>query len=106
MDAIDLHDTEPARSHSPYRVPARPCPHPAQSSSSDIDPAMIFATVALLVASLIRLAPPFTGREAFGVEPTLALGCALVCAWVALREAILQLRARRAEAMVRSQTTD
>jgi hypothetical protein len=71
---------------------------------------MLFATVALFVASLIRLAPPLTGHEVFGVEPTLALGATIGCAWVALREGFLRLQdlraARRAGAMVRSRNID
>ncbi len=96
MDAIHLDGAELPRSHSPYRVPAEAAPEGAQMSRSDTDPAMIVATVLLLVASLIRLGPPFTGHEAFGVEPTLALGATLLCAWVALREGYFRLQERRA----------
>lgn len=101
MDTIDPHDAEPPRSFSPYRVPAKPGIDGPPGARAETDPAMIFATVALLVASLIRLGPPFAGREAFGVEPTLALGATLGCAWFALHEALFRLldlrAARRAQ---------
>jgi hypothetical protein len=96
MDTIDLHDAEPPRSYSPYRVPAKPGSDGSLGPRPDTDPAMIFATVALLVASLIRLGPPFAGHEAFGVEPTLALGATLGCAWFALREGLFRLHDLRA----------
>jgi hypothetical protein len=92
MDANELHDAEPPRSHSPYRVPAKPGSGGSSGLRGETDPAMIFATVALLIASLIRLGPPLTGHEAFGVEPTLALGATLGCAWVALREGFFRLQ--------------
>jgi hypothetical protein len=97
MEAIDRHDSGPPRPYSPYRVPASAG---IAGSRADADPAMIFATVALLMASLIRLGPPFLGHEAFGVEPTLALGATIGCAWVTLREGVFRLRGRRAATMV------
>jgi hypothetical protein len=96
MDAIDLDSAETPRSHSPYRIPVESAPDGTQSPRGAPDPAMIFATVTLLVASLIRLGPPFTGREAIGVEPTLALGVTLLCAWITLREAYFRVQERRA----------
>jgi hypothetical protein len=110
MDAINVDGAEPPRSHSPYRIRAEAAPDGAQAPRGDTDPAMIFASVALLVASLIRLGPPFAGREAFGVEPTLALGATLLCAWGALREVYFRLQersaGRRAGTMVRSRSLD
>jgi hypothetical protein len=110
MDAINPDGAELSRSHSPYRVRADAVSDCAQVPRGDADPAMTFATVALLVASLIRLGPPFTGHEAFGVEPTLALGATLLCAWVALREGYFRLQerraARRAGTMVESRSLD
>ena len=110
MEAMDLDGVEPPRSHSPYRVPAEASSGPVPANHGETDPAMIFATIALLAASLIRLGPPFAGHEAFGVEPTLALGATIGCAWVTLREGVVRLRdlraARRAAAMVRSRRID
>ncbi len=110
MEAMDLDGMEAPRSHSPYRVPAKAGPERTQGNHGETDRAMIFATVALLVASLIRLGPPFAGHETFGVEPTLALGATIGCAWVALREAFFRLQdiraARRAVTMAHSRTTD
>lgn len=107
---MDLDGMDPPRSHSPYRVPAEVGSDGASGNPGETDPSMIFATVVLLVASLIRLGPLFAGREAFGAEPTLALGATIGCAWVALREGFFRLQerraARRAEAMVRSRSTD
>lgn len=111
MNGLDF-DTDEAqpRSQGPYRVPATGDAEAAPSSGPRTDPAMTFATITLLVASLVRLVPPLSGHEPFGVEATLALGAALVCSWLALREAILQVRARvaarRAAATVRSTTTE
>lgn len=51
-----------------YRVaPLRVASKPAA------DPAVIFASVLLLVTSLVRLYPPVLGLEEFSAEPTLAL---------------------------------
>ena len=96
MDAVNCATAEHPRSQSPYRVPADAALNGTQILRDDADPAMLFATVALFVASLIRLAPPFTGHETFGVEPTLALGATLLCAWVALREGYFRVQDRRA----------
>jgi hypothetical protein len=99
MAAIDREVAEqPPHAHSPYRVPTQPGSEPARGSvgETETEPAMIFATVVLLVASLVRLEPPFTGREAFGVEPTLALGVSVGCAWLALRECFYCFQERRA----------
>lgn len=106
MDPIHLDGAESPRSYSPYRIPAEAAPDGAQAPSGDTDPAMIFASVTLLVASLIRLGPPFAGREPFGVEPTLALGATLLCAWGALRELYFRAQERRAGTMVRSRPLD
>jgi hypothetical protein len=95
MAAIDLDGAElHPHMHSPYRVPAQPGSEPARGSSgeTEAEPAMIFAAVVLLVASLVRLGPPFAGREAFGVEPTLALGVTVGCAWLAMREGFHRFR--------------
>jgi hypothetical protein len=107
MAATDLDGAEqPPHAHSPYRVPAQPGAEPAGGSVGETDPAMTFAVVVLLVASLVRLGPPFAGREAFGAEPTLALGATVGCAWLALREGFYRFQerraARRAGTMVRS----
>ncbi|MEP7126644.1 MAG: hypothetical protein ABJE95_37275 [Byssovorax sp.] len=96
MDTIELQDAEPPRSHSPYRVPAKAGIGRSPGARAETDPAMIFATVALLAASLIRLGPPFAGQESFGVEPTLALGATLGCAWFTLREGFHRLQDLRA----------
>ena len=111
MEAIDRETSEAQpRSQSPYRVPAAPGDEAVPRSACETDPAMIFATVMLLVASLVRLAPPLSGQEAFGVEPTLALVAVLGCSWLALREGVFQVRerlaVRRAAAIVRSRTTE
>jgi hypothetical protein len=111
MPAIDPDSLEqPLQEHSPYRVPMEPAREPRPRSSDDGDPAMVFAAVILLLASLVRLVPPFAGQEDFGVEPTLALGATIGCGWLTLREALFRLRALRAErgagAMVRSRTID
>jgi hypothetical protein len=106
MDAINLDGAEAPRSYSPYRIPADAAPEGAHAPRSDADPAMIFASVALLVASLIRLGPPFAGREAFGVEPTLALAATVLCAWGALREVYFRVQERRAGTMIRSRSLD
>ncbi len=102
MDAIDPHDAEAPRSRSPYRVPATPGLDGACGRRGDADPATIFATVPLLVASLIRLGPPFAGHEAFGVEPTLALGATLGCGWIALREGFFRMQGLRAARRART----
>jgi hypothetical protein len=97
MAAIDPGSADPPPSaHSPYRVAAQPGPEPGRGAIGDTDPAMIFATVILLIASLVRLGPPFARREAFGIEPTLALGATVGCAWLALREGLYRFQARRA----------
>ncbi len=106
MDAINLDGAEAPRSYSPYRIVADAAPDDEHALRSDADPAMIFASVALFVASLIRLGPPFAGHEAFGVEPTLALGATLLCAWGALREVYFRVQDRRAGMMVRSRSLD
>lgn len=111
MAAIDRDGVERnSPSYSPYRAPAQPGHVEEPRSSSETDPAMVFAAVTLLVASLVRLGPPFAGREAFGTEPTLALGATVGCGWLAVREGILRLRerlaARRAGAMVRPRTIE
>lgn len=110
MEAMELDEVEPPRSHSPYRVPANAGTERLRGSPGEADPAMLFATVALLVASLVRLVPPMTGNEIFGVEPTLALGATIGCAWALLREGFFRLSdlraARRAATMVRSHDID
>src|SRR5512132_2277558 len=111
MEAIDPEaDEGQPRSQSPYRVPAALGDEAVPRSACETDPAMIFATVTLLIASLVRLAPPLAGHEAFGVEPTLALGAVLGCSWLALREGVVQVRerlaVRRAAAIVRSRTIE
>ena len=96
MDAINLDSAAHPRVHSPYRIAAEAALDGARIVRSEADPAMIFATVVLLVASLTRLGPLFAGHEAFGVEPTLALGATLLCAWVALRKVYFRQQERRA----------
>ena len=64
---------------------------------------MIFASAVLLAASVVRLVPPFFGREAFGVEPTLALGATLACAWIMLREVLYRLLDYRAALRARAE---
>jgi hypothetical protein len=90
--------------------PAAPGDEAIFRSACETDPAMIFATVTLLVASLVRLAPPLAGHEAFGAEPTLTLAAVLGCSWLALREGVFQVRerlaVRRAAVIVRSRTIE
>lgn len=111
MEAIDREaDEGQPRSQSPYRVPAAPGDEAVPRSVCETDPAMIFASRMLLVASLVRLAPPLAGHEAFGVEPTLALVAVLGCSWLALREGVFQvhegLAVRRAAAIIQSRTLE
>ncbi len=111
MEAIEPESAEAQpRSQSDYRVAAAPGNEAVPRSAGDADPAMIFATVTLLVASLVRLVPPLSGHETFGVEPTLALLATLGCGWLALREGVFQVRERlamrRATRMVRSRTIE
>lgn len=109
MPALDLDSPQQLLlEQGPYRAAGEPAREARPRSSDDGDPAMTFAAVILLLASLVRLAPPFAGQEDFGVEPTLALGATLGCGWLALREVLFQIRARRdargAEAMVQPRT--
>jgi hypothetical protein len=108
MLTIDLDRFEQhPHGHSPYRVPMMPSSELRPRVAGDSDPAMTFAALILLLASLVRLAPPLTGHEAFGVEPTLALGATLGCGWLALREGFWRLRERvAARTMVPSRTID
>jgi hypothetical protein len=78
----------------PYRTPARPPPI-AELPSRESDVEMTVAATVVLVASLVRLVPAFMGREAFGSEPTLALGATLFCAWVGLGALRRRLGERR-----------
>jgi len=60
--------TSKTRIGAPYRV------SPLQVASKPaVDPAVLFASVLLLVTSLVRLYPPVLGLEEFSAEPTLAL---------------------------------
>lgn len=111
MEAIDVPTDEPQPgSRSPYRVSDPPGNTRSPAPTRETDPAMIFATITLLAASLVRLVPPLSGQEAFGVETTLALGAALTCAGLALREGLLCVRDRlavgRGAATVRSTTSE
>ncbi len=110
MAAINLGGVERPQARSPYRVPVERWAGPAHRPRRDADPAMMLAVSLLLVASLIRLVPPFSGREAFGAEPTLALLATAGCAWIALREVLFRLldhrAARRARARRRPHTLD
>ena len=111
MDTIDVEvqEAQPA-SRSPYRVAASAGDEASPRRAHETDPAMIFATVTLLAASLLRLSAPLAGREAFGAEPTLALCVTAVCVWLALREGAIHLRerwaSRRSEAVARSRNFD
>ena len=99
MAGVNLDHAERSQARSPYRAPGKCWDGTAHRRRSDVDPAMIFAATLLLAASIVRLVPPFSGREAFGAEPTLALGAVGACAWVALREVLfrfLDYRARKA----------
>ncbi len=110
MAAINLGDVEHSQARSPYRVPARRWDGTAHRFRSNVDPAMMFAALVLLVSSLVRLVPPLSGREAFGAEPTLALGAAGGCAWIGLREMLFRFldyrAARRARAARRTRALD
>ena len=109
MAAINLDGVEHSQARSPYRVPARRWNGTAHRFRSHVDPAMVFAALVLLAASLVRLVPPLSGHEAFGAEPTLALGAAGGCAWIGLREILFRFldyraahRARRRRALERA----
>lgn len=96
MAAINVESAGRPRARGPYRSQVKHWNGTAHRLRSDLDPAMIFAAAVLLTASLIRLVPPLLGREGFGVEPTLALGATLACAWITAREALYRLLDYRA----------
>lgn len=91
MAGLNLDGVEPPQARNPYRVPAGRWDGAAHRRRGDVDPAMMFAATVLLAASLVRLVPPFSGQEAFGAEPTLALFATAGCAWIALREGLFRL---------------